>query len=404
MTNTGLLHFIREELMAQEISWKSERELFEMLVPHEDWKKYKTNWSNWKRNEDGRFRVDYLRRTPNILLAIQTRLSFDSSVWEANNATQREAVRRGVTLAFKTKRDPIDIGAFIPKYSLDEKQKVLLEHWKNASIFQIEEELEQYKSYFQRTLVNQPFLLELLNLLYLKGAYQLLVDKVFPKLLSTKRSHTKVKLLEANVLSSLPSPKYLQTVELLNSIEGKDSVEMIDLKTAAVSNLRRHHMTHGNLDKEEFRVGVSTIMQTYYDLYTYDEVYHYYPALHFLYALVLSEALKLESLSVDKQQFYKSLQASIEKDKKSKERDSYYYATMSYFELRLLLGKDVVRELGAFLELYEPSLTLLHRTKRQMLEYVELIERYEIELPRIDSLFKRVIGLFEDYEKMLQEK
>ena len=398
MTNTELLHFIREELTVQGISWKSERELFELLVPNEEWRKYKTNWSNWKRTKEKAFRVEYLRRAPNILLAIQRRLSFSSSVWESSDATQREAVRRGVNLAFKTRRDPIDIGAFIPQYTLLAKEKELLEQWSDASIVEIEKDLEQQQSLFQQTLVNQPFLLKLLNLLYIKGAYELIYKKILPNLLPTKRSQVQVKILEANVLSSLPNPKYLQTVELLNSIEGRETLEIIDLKTAAISNLRRHQIMHGNLDKEEFKVGVSTIMMTYHDLYTYDEVYHYYPALHFLYALVLAEALDLEHLSIDKQQFHKTLQASIEKDKKSKGSDSYYYASMSDFEVQLLLGKDIIREIGAFLEVYEPSSLLLHRTKRQMVEYVELIECYEIELPNIVSLLKRVIGLFEDYE------
>jgi len=332
------------------------------------------------------------------LTAIQNRLSFDASVWDAGELIQIEAVKRGITLAFKTKRDPINIGKLIPKYSLNEKQKELLEVWSHCSIVVIEEQIEEHQKCFKRTLVNQPFLLKLLNLLYLKGGYQLLVDRVFPKLLSTKRSKREVKIVEANVLNALPNPKYLQCVELLDSIEGRDSVEIIDLKTTVVSNLRRYHMTHGNLEKEEFKAGVETIMQHYYQIYSYDEVYHYYPALHFLYALILAEALALKTIEIDKQQFFKSVQASITDDKKSKKEVSYYYATMSNLELRLLLGKDVMREMGAFLESYEPSISLLYRTKRQMVEYVELIERYEINLPDMVCTFKRIIALFEDYE------
>ena len=399
MTNTELLHFIRQELTAQEISWKSEKELFEMLVPDEDWNQYKTNWSNWKQRKDQTFRVDYLQRAPNILIAIQTKLSFDASIWDAGDLTQQVAVQRGVQLAFKIKRNPIDFGALLPTHILQKEQKELLEIWEYCSVTMIEVQMTQYKEWFERTLVNQPFLLELLNLLYLKGAYQLLVDSIFPKLLSTKRSQPEVKIVEANVLNALPQPKYLQAVELLNSIEGKDSIEVIDLKTSVVSSLRRYHICHGNLEKKEFTVGVSTIMETYYQLYNYDEVYHYYPALNFLYALVLAEALNLETIDIDKQEFYKSVQPSIKNHKAKKEDDNYYYASMSDFELRLLLGEDVQREMGSFLEVYEPSVSLLYRTKRQMLEYIDLIKRYDINLPDIVCTLKKISTLFEDYEK-----
>ena len=216
MTNTELLHCIRTELKQQEVVWKTEQELFELLLPNEDWKSYKTKWSSWRRKKNGSFGVHYLRKSPHILANISKRLGFSVLVWEmANDVLQKEAIQKGIASSFADKSKLLDLSRLFPSYTLSTTQSQLLEHVESQALSRAIELLSAYPHYFQAKMVNQPFLLGLINKLYAKGAFVFLVDRVFPLLVSSNRGKDEVKILEAHCLSSLPEPKYLQTFELL---------------------------------------------------------------------------------------------------------------------------------------------------------------------------------------------
>ena len=173
MTDTQLLNHIRQEMKRQGVVWKKEQELFEMLIPSEEWKKYKTSWSNWKQK-----RVHDLTKSPHIRLAIQQKLFFDSNIWGASSLVQKEAVKRGVYRAFVEKPTLLsDWRKIIPTFQLDSEQKSILELLEPLSVTQIEEKLEATPHYFERSFSNQAFLLALLKMMYAKGAYAFLGEK-----------------------------------------------------------------------------------------------------------------------------------------------------------------------------------------------------------------------------------
>ena len=395
MTDTKLLNFIRQEMKRQGVVWKKEQELFEMLVPNEPWVKYKTNWSNWKHEK-----VDELSKSPHIRLAIGQTLFFSSNVWGASDLVQKEAVVQGVERRFVKQSHLVpDLGAIIPSFVLDAEQEKLLETLETKNLEEIEKALANYPHYFERTFANQDFLVKLLDVLYAKGAYDFLVERLFPNLLSHQRGKVEVKVMEAHALGSLSEPRYMESVKLLESIKTNSDKKLIDLKTAMVSNLRRHHRANSNFSNEELKNGLVVMVETYHNIFEYQEAYHYYPAVNLMYALVLAEALALETIAIDKERVFKRAKKSIEAEKKSESSDEVYYASMSELEFMVLLKSPrVVKKMEMMLEELKPTLSLLERSKRQMVEFLNMTERLSADLATIKMEFKKLIGLLDDYE------
>ena len=394
MTDTRLLNFIRQEMKKQGITWKKEQELFELLIPNEPWASYRTSWSNWKQEK-----VHYLQKSPHIRLAIGKTLHFDANVWGASDWLQKEAVQKGVKKAFLEKGLP-DWGQIIPSFTLSFEQKNVLEDLKYLSLGETEEKLKKHAEYFERNFENQAFLLALLEDLYAKGAYDLLVLKVFPNLLSHQRGELRVKVMEAHSLGSLKEPKYMQSVKLLESIEDSSEKKVIDLKTSMLSNLRRYHAQNKNLSTKELLHGMEVMAKMYYELFLYDERYHYYPAINLLYVVQVYNALSKNKFAVDVNDVFRKAKASIKEEKESPDANCLYYASVTEFEFALLLGeKGVVRKMALMLTMQKPSMALVHRTKRQMLEFVAMIRRVEAGLGGLLVEFEKVITLLGDYEK-----
>lgn len=392
MTDTQLLNQIRKEMKKQGVLWKKEQELFELLIPNESWKKYKTSWSNWKHE-----RVRDFTKSPHIRLAIQQKLFFESDIWGASSLIQKEAIQKGVYQAFIKKEDTLpDWTKIIPKFHLDEEQRNLLTAWEQLSPKVIEERVQNYPDYFKRTFSNQAFLLELLNIFYAKGAYDFLVENIFPNLLSHQRANLNVKVMEAHALGSLKEPKYMQSVKLLESIEPSNDKKLIDLKTSMLSNLRRYY-TKEPLSLKELKYGMEVMVKMYHELFVYEEVYHYYPAINLVYILQVLNALSVEQHSINARDVYKKAKNSISQEKELIHADTLYYASVTELEFLLLLGeKGVCQKMGYMLESQTPAIALVQRTKRQMVEFVAMVERVGVRLPE----FNKVIEVLNDYENL----
>ena len=395
MTDTQLLNYIRKEMQRQGVAWKKEQELFEMLVPSEDWKSYRTSWSNWKK-----MNVHFLTKSPNIRVAISKTLFFDPNIWDSSSAIQKEAIEKGVTRAFVNISTPLpNLEKIIPTFSMNDKQKKLLSIFPSLSLPQIEETLLTHSDFISRSLPNQNFLLELLEILYARGAYDILIEHLFPNLLSYNRGKLHIKIMEAHTLGSLDKPRYMESVKLLDSIETSEEYQIIDLKTSMLSNLRREHIKDMTLGYDVLVEGMRRMGKMYYELFCYAERYHYYPAINLLYIEVLRTILPNEKSLIDRDELYNRAKASIAKDKKSKSSTTLYYASITEFEFLLLLGdENIVQKMTLLLESLMPLPSLVERTKRQMIEFISMTERVKAPLPKLIGRFNKVIELLEDYE------
>jgi hypothetical protein len=399
MTHTELLNHIRYELKRQGVVWKKEQELFELLLPDEDWKKLRSTWYSWRPNKDGLYTTSTLSKSSHILSKISEKLFLDMSVWRVGEAEQVRAVEQGIS-EYVRNEEKLDLSEIIPQFPLSEEQQHLLEEFKKVPLINIGEKAFVHPEFFTNTFLNQAFLLALLNVLYARGAYEFLAEKVFPNLMSHQRSNVKVKMLEAHVLGCLKKPRYMEAVKLLESIKSEEMSLNIDLHTSLMSNLRRYHMNTAELNDKSLKEGVAITLSVYHKIYSHKENHHYYPAINLMYALVLVKALHLNTLELDGQKLYRKALSSIKKEKDSSLLSECYYASVSELEFFLLLGrKNVVSKMGEMLERLSPPLSYVKRTARQMAEFLAMANRLDVDLGEMKREFERVLVLMEDYRK-----
>ena len=398
MQHKFLLRYIKEEMEKAQIVAKSNEDFFRLFLADEPWSSYRSNMSNWlSAKEDGVIRKRI------FISAINEKLGLGEEVWGASEGKQKEAVTKGV-LAFKESLDNETLALFpwVEEVSLNAEQENFLDFAKTAPLATLEKRAEEEATLFEKTSKNQPFLLALFHLMYARAEYTFVYEKVFPLLLDAYDNTVKSK--QADIYASLPTPMYREAFDILSAIKGESKDETIDLKTAAISNIRRERLSSNALGKEDFKSLLQTLIGTYVKIYVPTQTCSYYPGINLAYMLALEkyifpneEGVLGKDYSV--KQIYEDVQASLSKEKNTEDANARYYALMSDIEFQLLLNKkDMVQELEYVLETLTPSQNLVNQTQRQMgLFFMDVIERFSDELPSQLEEFKKFLDVFDDY-------
>jgi len=392
MTNTEVIQQIIYELKEHGLIWKSEKELFEILIPNEDWKRYQTSWSNWKRTNT----YYSLTKSPNILRAIEKTLNFESSIWDKRDDIQKEIIKKAIKEFLAKDKPYIDISILIPDEPLITKeQKSILEKIAKASKIDIEEIVAQNLEFFVLDRTNQKFLLDLIPLLYGRGCYSLLNEKAFPSLLVHHQDKIEIKIKRANTLANLSSPDYIEAMEILNTIDN-ESYRM-DIQTTIISNFRRNSFDNITLSGDDLKKVFKNIIEYYDKIYQNQKFYHYYPAINLAYMINLFVIIFKNDPLVEKYdltQIYNDVLLSISNDK-NKEGDDHYYATITELEFNLLLNiSGIDKKIETLLDNEKPEVFLVERTLKQIKWFVNIVEKFsKNELKE----FKTIIRLLEDY-------
>lgn len=231
--------------------------------------------------------------------------------------------------------------------------------------------------------LSQAFLLEMIPTLFDKGFYELLIDDGIEALDLILRNDTNVKKIHAHALGSHQIGKYDKAYELLCSINSDNDLEIIDMQTSAISNMRRFQLTDTNLPKEKIKEILQTILKYYQAVLNSNETKHYYPGVNIAY-LQYADRMIFQTQHNVKSILEQSL-SSIDEDKNSSDSKKHYYAHISYIEL-LLLCQDSSYESRLEEFLLEIDLdknenkffyiAMLERTSRQMEFYIKFLEPY----------------------------
>ena len=398
MTDTELLRFVRSQLEENGITWKSELELFKMLVPDEDWDQYKTNWDNWKH-----LRVSNLKRSPNIRVAISKTLKFPMELWDNYTDSEQKRVLRQCIQKFAVPGKDIDLSSLIPStHPITEAQESLIQNVIDVHRKDETNLLNEHLDYFNSSFETQSFLLKLIPVLYDQGHYDFLHVHAFPALLAHNKTDIQVKILMAHTLGSLSEPKHLEAAKLLEVIPSNNDTNLIDLKTAAISNVRRLLLSKTDLSKAEL-LDIHTILIRYYhDVFTTNEIHHYYPGINLAYILYNHHMIfpnQKHTCPLSIQEIYQHSKISIEKELKNQDKEAQYYAKISELELMLLLKRDNVEsELYLLLEEVQPPYATVERTIRQMELFIELCERYtKVEDNNIIQKTQQILEILKAY-------
>jgi hypothetical protein len=297
----------------------------------------------------------------------------------------------------------VDLSGLLPQNTpLDDAQVKLLLEVKNTKAQDIHALLEAHADYFDATPQNQNFLLELLPLLYHKGLYDMLDEKVFPALLPHNADDINIKIFKAHTFGMLSSPDYLRAASLLNSIESDLPEHLLELKTGAVSNIRRYLLEKEGLSRSKLTQTLSVLIHYYRYTFEHIQKHHYYPGTNYVYMLRLSMLTSPDLLQITDEELediYRDAQASIAGDSHSKSDETRYYAMISDVEFRLLLGRNHLAEhLVSWLDNQHPSPTYVARTLRMMRFFVRTVERFGVgDCSDVLGRFAEVIEILEGY-------
>ena len=315
----------------------------------------------------------YIRRSGSIhdrafLKAIENKFHFESSIWLGGDEYQKkcidQAIDNKVSLELLPGKEALDISKFLDtKYSINKKHLELLDTFSKLTDKHKEEAMiDHFLSIgvLEKKVENQEFLVKLLKLTYQKGLYVITVEFILPNLYRHYYLLEEVQKIEAHTRGSLG--EYNEAKYILNILIHKNIIENINLRTSALSNHKREifHI-NSTIDTDQ----LYTLIEGYQELHAVEGTYSYYTGINLLYLVILGQIIfpQEKRYQIDTEMIYKLSKQSLQEDK----THDKYYATMSNFEFKLLLGyKNIPVKIETFLSIDEPHFSLVERTLRQM--------------------------------------
>ncbi len=398
MTHKELFQFIKNKLEENGFKCNSNKDFFKKFLPEENYARNRSNISNWFGGKPGRINNNKIK------VAIAKRLNFDVGIWDEDTRMQKDVIINAIK-NFTNPTPKINLDELLPKNTpLSDEQINLLVKIKKSTKEEALTLLKKHDNFLQKTPGNQLFLLKLLSLLFEKGMYALLIDKVFPSLLPHNATQNHIKIFKAHTLGSLDEPDYLGAASLLQTIDSSSTEEILELQTGLISNIRRHKLEKDDLTKEELITALSVFIRYYSDVFDIQK-HHYYPGVNLVYMLKLSGLISPNNPIIaddDLKEIYHDAKASMSRDSSSRSEEMCYYAKMSEVEFRLLLDLDDADILlGNLLDLDAPSATYIERTLRMMRFFTRTLKRFALmDAREIIARFEEVIEILEGYERL----
>lgn len=370
----------------------------------ENEKNYKNNFHNWKNGKTDRINRREIKQI------IEKNFYFSPSLWDMGEVTIRHAVKEGVAKFVKEHtKDLTQINnlfddirkEFNMNDKISEEEKHLLEKFSNMTEKNVMEYIAEHYPLHKHH--SQHFLQALIPILYEKGYYDLLLQDVIVSLDIHLQESNQLKKIKARIYSSPKVAEYKKAFDILSTIESTNDEETVDMRTEAISNIRRHYLSNKSVDTRQKRVYIGLLMRYYDDIFKHKDTYHYYPAVNLAYLVVIDfilsdEKIKNKLLFNKINYLYDKCKKSIILDKKSEDVIKRYYASTAELEFLLLKGVgNPIAEIERFLEFKEtkiPSQELM-RTQRQMQFFVDTVCYFSN-----NSIIQRVqnaIEIFDDY-------
>ncbi len=402
-TNTHLLRAIRNELINHGESYKSYKDFFRSITDKidektlgyclEGAKKWLLPETKYHKNDPDTYSTKKMNKSE-PKGAIARFFGFPLTLWdEQSDIIQTSEAKKYVAL-YLDKRDNLLATLNLP--SDDEvKDELTIEEYEEINRLQTSTDFKLYTQANPRP--NQAILVVLIHRAYELGYYEHTLAYLLPQLRSNK-TDIDMLFIEANILGSHQIKEYYQASLILEKIETENHIQYIDLKTAMTSNYLRKSLSE-DLDAGQRRDVIYKMSRNYKILFYSDKKLNdYYPAINYAYMIAIADVLypndtEFQTLN-DKTTLELEIlcKASMEAHQISDNSANNYYATITKFEFRLLRGVDIVSELTLYLKENEPEVSLVERSKRQMVFY-----RDQITKDTDTSLIGKVIDGMEGY-------
>ena len=325
-------------------------------------------------------------RDKSFLKAIEKKFEFNESIWNRNDSKQKsiiqDAIKKKLSLKLLPNEEALDISNILQtRQVITEEQLKLLDNFSKLNTkVEAETMINDFLSsgLLNKQIENQEFLVNLLTETYKKGLYLIIVEFILPNLYRHYLLLPNVQKIEAHTLGSLGS--YDEAKHILDILIHHNTIENINLRTSALSNHKRElFQTKEEIDANK----LYTLVKGYQELHAINGIYSYYTGINLLYMVVLGQTLFMDDerfLTIDTQAIYSLSRPSLGNDK----THDTYYVSMSGFEFKLLLGeRSILKSIESFLAIYEPHISLVERTSRQMNIFIHTIEKSDSSLLKL---------------------
>lgn len=374
---------------------------------------YSTSFSNWKNKKDGK--QDDIE-DPYVKEIIQKNFEFEKKLWTGYGDDEtKEMLKKHVEEFVKKQLDQNNSSYLLDELKLKFYPNKDLTNEENEDLSKIR---DMNKTAFQnynndkKEPFTQIFLLELIPILYSKGFNNLLIEDVYAYLEPELKNNYKIRKFYTNALGSSEVKKYREAFEeiLLLQKEKPDDKDLVDMQTAAISNLRREQLREAK-DLSDVKKTVQIILPYYQKLFeNKNNLYHYYPAVNLAYMTKIVSIMfdgEIQLTYTVEEISYKSQQSINDEISAAQTPVSNYYATMTRHELYILCNKNSM--INSYLEEIqqednEELLTELERTYRQMKSFRELICKFDGEYSYKNSdlkMFKNLDDILKSFETVL---
>jgi len=407
-TNTHLLRVIRDELISHGESYNSYEDFFRSITDSIDKKtlgycidgakKWLIPETKYYKSDPDKYSTKKMNKSE-PKGAISRFFGFPLTLWDEQSDTIQKREAKKYVTQYLDKRDNILETLNLP--SDDEvKDKLTVEEYEEINRLQTSTDFKLYTRTNPRP--NQAILVTLIHRAYILGYYEHTLAHLLPQLKSS-RTDIDILFIEANILGSHQIKEYHQASLILERIDTSNSLQYIDLKTAMTSNYLRKSLSE-DLDAEQRREVIYKMSRNYKILFYNSKPLHdYYPAINYAYMLAIANIVypndtKFQILNDKTTSKLESLcKTSMKTHQTSDNLANSYYTTITKFEFKLLRGVDIVSELTLYLEKDEPEVSLVERSKRQMVFYRKQITKYTD-----TALLGRVIDGMEGYIEMMK--
>ncbi len=386
-----VITFLREEVTRLKIITDVDIEKLVEFIPCKDSKEknYKTSFSGWKK--EGTISSIGCKR---IKKALQKNFYFESDLWSKGDTFIKQRLQEGIN---KFIIGPLPLDPITPSFTQEELDDLL--NIRGMKLQEIKQYLEEHP------ILSQNFVEKLIYILYDKEYYDLLVDEVFNKFY---KDDIGIKKIKAHVWGSDKIGKYLEAYYLLSTIPSDDDDEIVNMKTAATSNMRRHQLNDAKTDNNQKKEIIETLISDYKETFESKDTYNYYPGINLAYMSVISIALFGNEIKLDDSisTIYNKSKKSIDIDKKNLDTSKQYYANITTIEFMLLNNiESFTVELEQFLDSKEQTIIIkgLLQTRRQMQFFIDTLASSGISKNPIILNMQKSIKIIDDFIDGLKE-
>jgi len=380
-----LLTFLEEELKRLDIPKPDTlpKMLEEIPCRTTEENNYKNSFNYWLNGHTDRINRQEVKQR------LEQNFYFSPSLWNQGEYMIKQTIREGVAKFVKNRTQTIDeIHNIFEEIKKEFNMKNQFTNEEKEQLLNIQNNMlhEEIKSYLDnhtplQKYHSQEFIFKLIPLLYRKGYHTLWLNNVIEALDLHIKGHKQIKKILAHLYGTPEIAEYEKAFQLLESIQTDNDKELIDLRTEAISNLRRHKLSDKHLSIEKKKEISQSIINYYDKVFKAKEEYHYYPAINLAYMLTLESFFDEEdheqNLIQQISDIYKKCEPSIKEEQQSDDPKLCFYANITHLEFMLLKGQQMaVLELERYLEIEDSCIPLpeLARTQRQMQFFLDHIE------------------------------